>query len=83
MVGEDFPLSRDDLYQKLKDNDIFSRRYFYPLISNMPMYRGLPSASETNLPFAGGIAELIICLPIFPSLDESDLNNIISIIAGD
>ena len=44
LVEADYPISRDELYQKLKDNGIHPRRYFYPLISDFPMYRGLPSA---------------------------------------
>ena len=46
----DYPLSRDALYQKLKNHNIHARRYFYPLISDFPMYRGLPSAHRDNLP---------------------------------
>lgn len=81
LIESGYPLSRDNLYQKLKDNNIFSRRYFYPLISNMSMYRGLSSALAANLPIAENIAEEVICLPIFPELDEADQENIISIIA--
>lgn len=50
LVGPDYPISRDDLYEKLKANNIHPRRYFYPLISDFPMYRGLPSAHRENLP---------------------------------
>ncbi|MDX8395776.1 MAG: DegT/DnrJ/EryC1/StrS family aminotransferase [Mariprofundaceae bacterium] len=80
MVDENFTLSRDDLYQELKNNDIFARRYFYPLISNMPMYSGLSSASASNLPVAEKIAKQVICLPIYPDMDESHCNKIVNII---
>jgi dTDP-4-amino-4,6-dideoxygalactose transaminase len=82
LVQSDYPLSRDALYQKLKDNGIFARRYFYPLISNFPMYRGLPSAAQSNLPIARKAADQVICLPIYPILEESNQERIISIIAG-
>ncbi len=80
MVDESFPLSRDDLYQKLKDKGIFARRYFYPLISNMPMYRGLPSASAANLQIAEKIAKQVICIPIYPDMEESDYKQVADLI---
>lgn len=62
--------ARDGLYSFLKTKGIFSRRYFYPLISNFPMYRELPSASHENLPVAEKISKQILCLPIYPDLPE-------------
>ena len=70
--------SRDDLYQKLKDNNIFGRRYFYPLISNFPTYKGLKSAAADNLPIANSIADKVICLPIYPELTIDNIREIIS-----
>ncbi|HEJ1051802.1 TPA: dTDP-4-amino-4,6-dideoxy-D-glucose aminotransferase VioA [Morganella morganii] len=78
LVNDDYPLSRDELYLKLKNNNILSRRYFYPLISSMPMYRGLESSKK--LPNAESIASRVLCLPIYPALDTSDINNIIKLI---
>ena len=63
LVDADYPISRDDLYQQLKDNGIHPRRYFYPLISDFPMYRGLPSAHRQNLPAATVAAQQVLCLP--------------------
>ncbi|MEI6545266.1 MAG: DegT/DnrJ/EryC1/StrS family aminotransferase [Methylococcales bacterium] len=82
LVQPDYPLSRDSLYQKLKDNGIYARRYFYPLISDFPMYRGLPSATQANLPIATKAANEVICLPIYPALEKFDQEKIISIIIG-
>lgn len=64
-----FGKTRDDLYFELIRHKIFGRRYFYPLISQFPTYRGLPSAKASNLPVAENIADQVICLPIYPSLD--------------
>ncbi len=80
LVETDFPLSRDNLYMKLKENNIFARRYFYPLISEFPMYQGLPSAQSANLPAAHAIANKILCLPIYPALSREDQDYIISTI---
>ena len=73
-----YGMSRNGLYEKLKGHNIFGRRYFYPLISNFPTYRGLPTASEDNLPVANIIAEKVLCLPIYPELSKEDLERVIN-----
>jgi dTDP-4-amino-4,6-dideoxy-D-glucose transaminase len=80
LVGGSYPLDRDTLYQRLRDSGVYARRYFYPLISNMPMYRGLPSAAPANLPFAKAISDRILCLPIYPDLSMEDQARIVDII---
>ncbi|KGA41335.1 DegT/DnrJ/EryC1/StrS family aminotransferase [Pectobacterium odoriferum] len=80
LIESEYSLSRDEIYQKMKDKNIFARRYFYPLISYFPMYRGMPSASESNLPIANSIASKVICLPIYPTLEEDDLCRITEVI---
>lgn len=82
LIEAGYPLSRDQLYQKLREHGILARRYFYPLISNMPMYRGLSSAIPENLPNANFVADRILCLPIYPDLEWSELQRIIDIIRG-
>jgi len=83
LVGKDYHLSRDGLYNKLKEQNIHARRYFYPLISDMPMYRGLPSSSQMNLPVAEALSQQVLCLPIFPDLDLNIVQTIIGIIRSD
>lgn len=80
LVNPAFPISRDALYEKLKVHDIHPRRYFYPLISEFPMYRGLPSAHRDNLCVANNAASQILCLPIYPDLDCATIDEIASII---
>ena len=70
-------MSRDELYEKLKKNNIYGRRYFYPLISEIPIYKGLDSAIPDNLPVAESMANKVICLPIYPGLNEKVINFII------
>ena len=82
LVGPDYPLSRDGLYQRLKDNNIHPRRYFYPLISDFPMYRGLPSARHDNLPVARQAAQQVLCLPIYPDLELARVEEIARLIAS-
>jgi dTDP-4-amino-4,6-dideoxygalactose transaminase len=80
LVSDEHPLGRDGLYQKLRDAGIHARRYFYPLISDFPMYRGLPSAAPANLPNAAAAARQVLCLPIYPALDERDVERIAGIV---
>lgn len=82
LVEADYPMDRDALYQKLRDNDIYARRYFYPLISDFPMYRGLPSAHRENLPVATDVALKVLCLPIYPDLTQNDRQFITGLIRG-
>lgn len=80
LVEPQYPLGREALYQRLKDDGIFARRYFYPLITNFPMYRDLPSAHRDNLPFANNAATEVICLPLYPALTPQDVERVVSIL---
>jgi dTDP-4-amino-4,6-dideoxygalactose transaminase len=82
LVRPEFPISRDDLYQRMKERDINPRRYFYPLISEFSMYRGLSSAHSDNLPVATAAARQVLCLPIYPDLDLDVVANICDLIAS-
>lgn len=79
-VDECYPLSRDALYNKLKGMGIYVRRYFYPLITEFPMYRQLLSASPDTLRVATSAAERILCLPIYPDLDEAGQGRVIDVL---
>ena len=72
--------SRDALYEKLKEHNIFGRRYFYPLISEFSTYRGLESARPENLPVAHKLAASVLCLPMFADLTDADVERILSVV---
>ncbi|KAF0200316.1 MAG: DegT/DnrJ/EryC1/StrS [Bacteroidetes bacterium] len=74
--------TRDEIYEELKRHNIFGRRYFYPLISQFPTYRGLSSSRPDNLPIATKIAEQVICLPIYPELSFDIVKSISEIISS-
>lgn len=78
--AEEYGLTRDELYFKLKENDVLGRRYFYPLISEFSTYRGLESAHPDNLPIANRIANSVICLPIYAGLSIDYINRILLLI---
>ncbi|MDB5961235.1 MAG: aminotransferase [Massilia sp.] len=81
LVGPGYRLDRDTLYHKLRDAGIVARRYFYPLISDFPMYRAMASAAPSNLPNATRAAAQVICLPIYPDLDAEQIERIVALIA--
>lgn len=75
-----FGKSRDELYDYLYSNGYYSRKYFYPLISEFPSYKSLESSSPANLPVASGISRQILCLPLYPDLEHKHAEKIVSLI---
>lgn len=78
--AEKYGMTRDELYFKMKEQNVLGRRYFYPLISTFTTYRGLPSAAPENLPQAHRMADSVICLPMHHTLSEEDLDRILKCI---
>jgi len=77
---EKYGMSRDALYEKMKSQNVFGRRYFYPLISEFSTYRGLESANPENLPNAHKMANSVICLPMHHALKTDDIQRTIDCI---
>ena len=75
--AEKYGMTRDELYFKMKDHNVLSRRYFYPLISEFSTYRRLESARPDNLPNAHKMANTVICLPMHHSLSDEEMNRVI------
>ena len=75
-----YGMTRDELYMKMKDQGVWGRRYFYPLISEFSTYRGLESSRPENLPNAHMMADTVICLPMHHVLREEEINRIIDCI---
>jgi dTDP-4-amino-4,6-dideoxygalactose transaminase len=71
--SKEYNITRDEVYSRFKEHEIYTRRYFYPLISSFPTYKGLPSAEPGNLHVAEKIASQVLCLPIYPDLAEEDV----------
>lgn len=75
-----YGMSRDELYFKMRDRNVWGRRYFYPLISEFSTYRGLESAAPENLPNAHMMANTVICLPMHHLLSDEDVQRVIDCI---
>ena len=81
-ISKEYGISRDALYEKLKEHNIYGRRYFYPLISTFSAYKGLESARPDNLPIAHKLADQVLCLPMFAELQDADVERTIDIITA-
>ncbi len=82
LIGDAYPLSRDDLYEKFIQNDIYPRKYFHPLITDFSLYRGCRIISKYRVPNARRVADSVLCLPLYPDLSESDVGRVIEVIAS-
>ena len=77
-----FGRSRDQVHRELQKHNVISRKYFFPLCSDYPCYRDLPSAAAGLLPVATMAAQQVLCLPLYGSLPESTVQCICEIIAA-
>ena len=78
--AEEYGMTRDELYNRMREQGVFGRRYFYPLISTFSTYKGLPSSAPENLPVATRIANEVICLPMHHGLEEGDVERVLDTI---
>lgn len=76
--AEEFGMTRDELYFKMRADGVLGRRYFYPLISTFSTYRSLPSAGAENLPVATKVANEVICLPMHHELTDEDIERVLA-----
>jgi len=82
LVQAEYFRSRDALFRKMQESGVYARRYFYPLISDFSMYRGMNSAAHENLPVARKVASEVICLPMYPALTGEQIDFVIGLIAS-
>ena len=81
-VVDNYLLTRDQLYERLNNNGINGRRYFYPLITDFPMYKNLKNHSDKDLLVAKKVASKVICLPIYDNMKTETINFISNIISN-
>ena len=79
VISEDYPLSRDQLFDKLKEHQIFARKYFYPLMTDLNIYQEYISFT----PKAKLLSEQVLCLPMYPTLTVEQVEVIVSFIASE
>lgn len=80
LVQEDFPVTRDKLFDRFTAQSILPRKYFYPLITDFTLYKGYRIISKHKVPNARRVADSVICLPLYPDLIESDVSRVCDVI---
>lgn len=80
--AKQYGMTRDELYEKMKAENVYGRRYFYPLITAFEPYRDYPSAAAANLPVATKIADQVICLPMHHDLTTEDIERVVKAIVN-
>lgn len=78
LIEEDYGISRDELYEKFKLENIYVRRYFYPLVTEFSPYKD--PANDFKIPVANSVANKILCLPIYPFLEKEIQENIVELL---
>lgn len=80
LIEKNYKITRDQLCEKFKSQNIIVRKYFYPLCSDYKCYENLKSSSKNNLVVANEIKDKVMCLPFHSSLSNEDLIRIIKVI---
>ena len=80
VIFDGYQYNRDQVFEKLKENDIIARKYFYPLINGFACYQGYETAGEEKTPIAKRIAENVLTLPLYADLTAEDVERICDII---
>ena len=74
-------MSRDPRHARMREHDVLARRNVYPLVSSLPMYRGLSSATLDNLPIATRLANQLICLPLYPAMTDENVGRVVACVS--
>ena len=75
-ISENYHLTRDQLFEKLKENNIFARKYFYPIMTDLDIYKQF----QSNTPNARLLSEQVLCLPMYPELTIEQIQLIVNVI---
>ena len=79
-VFSGFKADRDEIFERLKENGIIARKYFYPLTNSFDCYKGLLGFDPSATPIAKQTADNVLCLPMYADLATEDIDRICSII---
>ena len=80
VIEDDYPLSRDELYEKFKSMNIFTRKYFYPACHDYECYKNDLSVKLSNLSVVDDIKHKVLCLPYYGNLDNTVVQTICEVI---
>ena len=79
VVFEDgFGATRDEVFEKLHEHGVYSRKYFHPLVSDFACYAGRFDSSKT--PIAQHVARRVLTLPMYADLSLADVDRICDVV---
>ncbi len=80
VIEEDYPISRDSLYTILKEQNILTRKYFYPACHDYDCYKNNPSIKKSDLSVVDDLKNRVLCLPYYGNLEEDIIKTICEVI---
>jgi len=80
VVFDGYKYTRDQVFAKLKEQNIVARKYFYPLTNDLECYASLPTAGASKTPVAQHIADRVLTLPLYADLTPADVDRICDLI---
>lgn len=80
VVFDGYKYTRNEVFEKLDENNILARKYFYPLTNSFECYRNYPTAGSEKTPVAQHVALRVLTLPLFADLHLEDVDRICDII---
>lgn len=76
IVSKPYSLTRDQLFEKLKEHNVFARKYFYPIMTDLKIYKQY----QADTPYAQLLSEQVLCLPMYPTLTMEECKLIVDVI---
>ena len=80
VIEEDYPISRNELYDRFKEHNILTRKYFYPACHDYDCYKNDLAVKLADLLVVNDLKHKVLCLPYYGSLEKEDLSKICKII---
>ena len=82
VVFDGFKYDRNEVFERLKEQGINARKYFYPLTNAFACYKDMPTAGADKTPVAQHFAERVLTLPLYADLSGEDVDRICDIVLG-
>lgn len=82
VVFDGYKYTRDEVFNRLAENNIIARKYFYPLTNSFDCYKGMPGFDADKTPVAKFVADRVLCLPLYAGLSIEECDKICDVILG-
>ena len=82
VIEDDYPLSRNEVYEKFKELNILTRKYFYPACHDYECYKNDLAVKLADLSVVDDLKNRVLCLPYYGDLEEEVIEFIVSKLQG-